>query len=144
MPGWTLHNNWAVKMGIPRNIAAWVNVREDVPKFPPEEQKSKFPQVSTMPVTFDDWESLEHKKAWLLHLLIDEVEDTAEKIIEEAWVNDIELIDIAAIELVKINVTLSPLVRMMSGKNGLGEVKVFFLENLQAITEEVWAVVPKV
>jgi len=144
MPGWTLHNNWAVKMGIPRSIAAWVNVREDVPKFPKEEQESRYPRVSTQYVTIDDWESVEHKKAWLLHLLIDELEDTMDGIIENAFVDDIDLIDEAVVVIAEGLVLRSPVVRMFGGNSYMGGVLKFFKDNLDEIAEDVFKSIPKI
>jgi len=105
MPNWTFHNDWAERLGIPRDIAKWVNVREDIPKFSEEEQKKYKGRVPKYPPTYQEMEnsSINHLKAWILHLLIDELEDILEAIAESEVLPENEIIELTT-ELCRIRI----------------------------------------
>lgn len=81
MPNWKLHNDWATKLGIPRQIANWINQRDDLPKIEHcddnslEKLRQKMPNIQP---TYDEIanKGREYLDAWILHILIDEIEDT--------------------------------------------------------------------
>lgn len=88
MPNWKFHNEWAVKMGIPIQISNWVNKREDLPKFDQSNNKSLQAFKDSMPDSQPDYTEMANKgtdylKAWMLHVLIDELEDICESIVED-------------------------------------------------------------
>lgn len=93
MPNWKLHNDWAVKLGISRQVANLVNKREDLPKIPFCDDKSlqKFKeQLPDTQPTYDEMSKMgsEYLRAWILHLLIDEMEDICEYIIADKGADD--------------------------------------------------------
>jgi len=135
MPNWTFHNDWATRLGVPRDIAKWVNVREDVPKFPEEEQAKFKGRVSKDPPSRQEMEKVSslHLKAWILHLLIDELEDTLEYIAESEDLPPEEMID-ATIDVLQF----SPVVRILSDTGVEGEVKAFFLKHVREISTGVF------
>ncbi len=132
MPNWTFHNDWATRLGVPREIAKWVNVREDVPKFSDEEQKTYKGRIPKYPPTYQEMGkvSTDHLKAWILHLLIDELED-----ILEAVAKSEELPESDIIKLTTDGLQFSPLLRVLPDTGVEGEVKTFFLTNLRDISK---------
>jgi rubrerythrin len=136
MPNWTFHNDWATRLGVPREIAKWVNVREDVPKFPEEDQKRYKGRVPKHPPTYQEMEkaSIDHLKAWILHLLIDELEGFLEAVAESEVLSESELIKLATDGL-----QFSSLLRVLRDTGVEGEVKTFFLKNLGGISTGVYA-----
>jgi hypothetical protein len=135
MPNWTFHNDWATRLGVPREIAKWINVREDIPKFPEEEQKKYKGRVPEYPPTYQEMksESIEHLKAWILHLLIDELEDILEAVAKSEVLPESEIIKLA-----KDGLQFSPLLRVLPDTDVEGEVKTFFLKNLGDISRGVY------
>lgn len=136
MPNWTFHNDWATRLGVPREIAKWVNLREDVPKLPEEEQKKYKDRVPKYPPTYQEMEkaSINHLKAWILHLLIDELEDILEAVTKSEVLPERDIIKLATDSL-----QFSPLLRVLPDTGIGGEVKTFFLKNLGDISTGVYA-----
>ena len=88
MPNWKYHNDWAERFGIPRSLANWVNKREDFPKFDRCNDKSLEKQRQTFPNTQPSYEDMQnegqqHLEAWLLHILIDELEDICDDLSDD-------------------------------------------------------------
>lgn len=79
MPNWKFHNDWAVRFDIPRRIAANVNYLEDSPQFDQKgtQFEGRVPAVQPTLASMRDG-GTDYVKAWLLHLLIDYLEDTDE------------------------------------------------------------------
>ena len=136
MPNWTSHNDWATRLAIPREIAKWVNLREDVPKFPKEEQKRYKGRVPEYPPNYQEMgnASVNHLKAWILHLLVDELEDILEPVAESEVLPESDIIELAIDGL-----QFSPLIRVLPDTGVEGEVKTFFLKNLGDISTGVYA-----
>lgn len=132
MPNWTFHNDWAAQLGVPRDVAKWINVREDIPQFPEEEQKKYKGRVPKYPPTHQEMEnaSVNHLKAWILHLLIDELEETLEATAESELRPESDIIGLAIDELQS-----SRLLRVLPDTGVQGEVKTFFLNNLGDISK---------
>src|SRR5208283_3022812 len=83
MPNWKFHNEWAAKLGIPRDVANWVNKREDLPKFKKSVDKGLQRFKESMPDSEPTYNEMASKgtgylRAWILHILIDEIEDICE------------------------------------------------------------------
>jgi hypothetical protein len=135
MPNWTFHNDWATRLGVPREIAKWVTVREDVPKFSEEEQKKYKGRVPKYPPTYQEMENagIDHLKAWILHLLIDELRDFLEAVAKSEVLPESEIIGLATERL-----QFSPLLRVLPDTGVEGEVKTFFLKNLGDISTGVY------
>ena len=74
MPGWKLHNDWAVKIGIERKVANRVNYLEDLPHIPDTDWFRGYIPDHHPTVEEMQKEDLNYLKAWILHLIIDEVE----------------------------------------------------------------------
>jgi hypothetical protein len=80
MPNWKFHNEWAVKMGLPKEVANWVNKREDLPKMSDVKDKGLSKFKTNIPNEQPTYDEMKEKgdyylRAWLLHILIDELED---------------------------------------------------------------------
>lgn len=89
MPNWKFHNDWAVKLGIPRDIANWVNKREDMPKIDHFDDKGLQKFKENLPEDLPTYNEMakkggEYLRAWILHILIDEIEDICEYLSENA------------------------------------------------------------
>ena len=88
MPNWKFHNAWAVKMGIPKEVANWVNKREDLPQFDKSNDKGLQAFRATIPDHQPDYNEMlakgnEYLRAWMLHVLIDELENICEDLAED-------------------------------------------------------------
>jgi len=88
MPNWKTHNKWSVELGIDKATANWVNKREDLPQFESSNDKGLQAFRQTMPETQPTYDEMKDKgndylKAWILHIVLDEIEDTYEYLIEE-------------------------------------------------------------
>jgi integrase len=85
MPNWKFHNDWAVKLGISRDVANWVNKREDLLQFEKSDDKGLQRFKESMPdsqPTYNEMASkgTDYLRAWILHILIDEIEDICENL----------------------------------------------------------------
>jgi hypothetical protein len=142
MPNWNLHNDWATKLGIERKVSNWVNKREDKPRIDVSSTMDKRLQANLMtfpdtPPTYDEITNLgdAYLKAWMLHLVLDEIEDTYEYLVSKArrHKNDNIRDDIIAIVLD------SPFYRLVPN-----DIHTFVTEHLDTILQDIREANPKI
>lgn len=86
MPFWKFHDDWAEKMEIKRKISLFVNVHEDKIWYFEALQKGNKPPDLRTRLDFMRGKGPDYVKAWILHLVLDEITDSPAGYLEDGVV----------------------------------------------------------